>query len=43
VAGQEPPGRKLEFNLLGVHMVMSMTNYNKPVKITAPPVSEIVR
>jgi hypothetical protein len=35
--------RKLEFNLSGVSMVMTMSDYNKPVTITAPPSSKIVR
>lgn len=35
--------RKLEFNLMGVSMVMTMSDYNKPVTITAPPASKIVR
>jgi hypothetical protein len=35
--------RKLEFNLSGVNMVMTMSDYNKPVTITAPPASKIVR
>jgi hypothetical protein len=34
--------RKVEFNLLGVSMVMSMNDYNKPVHITAPPASKVV-
>jgi hypothetical protein len=34
--------RKLEFNLSGVSMVMSMTDYNKSVEISAPPASKIV-
>jgi len=34
--------RKLTFNLSGVSMVMTMTDYNKPVHITAPPASKVV-
>jgi hypothetical protein len=33
----------MTFDLSGVSMVMNMTDYNKPVHITAPPVSKIVR
>lgn len=35
--------RRMSFDLLGVSMVMSMTDYNKPVHITAPPASRIVK
>jgi hypothetical protein len=35
--------RKLEFNLSGMSMVMSMSDYDKPVSISAPPASKIVR
>ncbi|MET7278308.1 hypothetical protein ABZS29_08765 [Kribbella sp. NPDC005582] len=34
--------RKLSFNLSGVSMVMTTSDYNKPVSITAPPASKIV-
>ena len=34
--------RRLSFDLAGVSMVMNMTDYNKPVHITAPPASKIV-
>jgi hypothetical protein len=34
--------RRMTFDLGGVSMVMSMTDYNKPVHITAPPASKIV-
>lgn len=34
--------RRLSFDLSGVSMVMNMTDYNKPVHITAPPASKIV-
>ncbi|GAB2636737.1 hypothetical protein GCM10009743_10230 [Kribbella swartbergensis] len=34
--------RKLEFNLSGMSVVMTMSDYNKPVSITAPPASKIV-
>jgi len=34
--------RRLSFDLSGVSMVMSMSDYNKPVSITAPPASKIV-
>jgi hypothetical protein len=34
--------RQLSFDLAGVSMVMNMTDYNKPVHITAPPASKIV-
>jgi hypothetical protein len=33
---------KMSFDLQGVSMVMTMTEYNKPVTITAPPSSKIV-
>ncbi|TCC20783.1 hypothetical protein [Kribbella speibonae] len=35
--------RRMTFDLSGVSMVMTMTDYNKPVTITAPPASKIVR
>jgi hypothetical protein len=35
--------RKLTFELAGMSMVMTMSDYNKPVTITAPPASKIVR
>jgi energy-converting hydrogenase Eha subunit A len=35
--------RKLTFDLAGLSMVMTMSDYNKPVTITAPPASKIVR
>jgi hypothetical protein len=35
--------RKLTFQLAGIGMVMTMSDYNKPVRITAPPASKIVR
>src|SRR5206468_1863023 len=35
--------RRLSFDLGGVSMVMTMSDYNKPVSITAPPASKIVR
>ena len=34
--------RRLSFDLAGVSMVMTMSDYNKPVSITAPPASKIV-
>lgn len=34
--------RRLSFDLSGVSMVMSMTDYNQAVKISAPPASKIV-
>jgi len=34
--------RKISFDLAGVSMVMTMSDYNKPVSITAPPASKIV-
>lgn len=34
--------RKLSFNLSGVSMVMTTSDYNKPVSITAPPANKIV-
>ncbi|WP_432883978.1 hypothetical protein ACQPYH_42935 [Kribbella sp. CA-245084] len=34
--------RRMSFDLLGVSMVMSMTDYNKPVHIVAPPASKVV-
>ena len=34
--------RRMSFSLSGVSMVMNMTDYNKPVHITAPPASKIV-
>ncbi|MFB6723728.1 hypothetical protein ACFCV3_26345 [Kribbella sp. NPDC056345] len=35
--------RKVSFDLGGVSMVMTMSDYNKPVSITAPPAGKIVR
>lgn len=35
--------RRLEFNLPGISMVMTMSDYNKPVTITPPPANKIVR
>ncbi|TDD28713.1 hypothetical protein E1218_06250 [Kribbella turkmenica] len=35
--------RRLEFNLMGMSMEMTMSDYNKRVTITAPPASKIVR
>ena len=35
--------RRMTFDLSGVSMVMTMTDYNKPVHITAPPASKIVK
>jgi hypothetical protein len=35
--------RRMTFDLSGVSMVMNMTDYNKPVHITAPPASKIVK
>ncbi|GAA1148451.1 hypothetical protein GCM10009630_53720 [Kribbella jejuensis] len=35
--------RRLAFDLSGVSMVMNLTDYNKPVHITAPPASKIVK
>lgn len=35
--------RRMTFALSGVSMVMNMTDYNKPVHITAPPASKIVK
>ena len=34
---------RMSFDLSGVSMVMNLTDYNKPVSITAPPASKIVR
>jgi hypothetical protein len=34
--------RRMSFDLGGVSMVMTMSDYNKPVSITAPPASKIV-
>jgi hypothetical protein len=34
--------RKLEFNLAGIGMEMSLSDYNKPARISAPPASKIV-
>jgi hypothetical protein len=34
--------RRLSFDLGGVSMVMTMSDYNKPVSITAPPASKVV-
>jgi hypothetical protein len=34
--------RRMTFDLSGVSMVMTMSDYNKPVTITAPPASKIV-
>jgi hypothetical protein len=33
---------RMTFDLMGISMVMKMTEYNKPVTITAPPASKIV-
>ncbi|TDU90173.1 uncharacterized protein DUF1396 [Kribbella voronezhensis] len=35
--------RKMTFNLQGVSMVMTMSEYNHPVSIKAPPASKIVK
>jgi hypothetical protein len=35
--------RKLTFNLAGMSMLMTMSDYNKPVHITAPPASKMVK
>jgi hypothetical protein len=35
--------RRMTFDLNGVSMVMSMTDYNKPVNISAPPASKVVK
>ncbi|MFK4083034.1 hypothetical protein ACI2LF_02925 [Kribbella sp. NPDC020789] len=35
--------RKVAFDISGVSMVMTMSDYNKPVTITPPPASKIVR
>ncbi|WP_329004274.1 hypothetical protein OHA18_12835 [Kribbella sp. NBC_00709] len=35
--------RRMSFDLLGVSMLMTMTDYNKAVQITAPPASKIVK
>ncbi|TDW17814.1 hypothetical protein [Kribbella kalugense] len=35
--------RRMSFDLVGVSMLMTMTDYNKPVHITAPPASKIVK
>lgn len=35
--------RRMTFDLSGVSMVMNMSDYNKPVHITAPPASKIVK
>ncbi|TDW89348.1 hypothetical protein EV137_3141 [Kribbella pratensis] len=35
--------RRMTFDLSGVSMVMTMSDYNKPVNITAPPASKIVK
>jgi len=35
--------RRMDFNQLGIVMVINITDYNKPVHITAPPASKIVR
>ncbi|TCC40787.1 hypothetical protein [Kribbella speibonae] len=35
--------RRMTFDLSGVSMVMTMSDYNKPVTITAPPASKIVQ
>lgn len=35
--------RRISFDLGGASMVMNLTDYNKPVSITAPPASKIVR
>ena len=34
--------RRLSFDLSGVSMVMTMSDYNKPVSISAPPASKVV-
>jgi hypothetical protein len=34
--------RRMTFDLAGISMVMTMTDYNKPVHIAAPPASKIV-
>ncbi len=34
--------RRLSFDLSGVSMVMTMSDYNKPVSIAAPPASKVV-
>jgi hypothetical protein len=34
--------RRMSFDLSGVSMVMTMSDYNKPVRITAPPASKVV-
>jgi hypothetical protein len=35
--------RKVAFDLSGVSMVMTMSEYNKPVAITAPPANKIIK
>jgi hypothetical protein len=35
--------RRMTFDLSGVSMVMTMSDYNKPVHISAPPASKIVK
>jgi hypothetical protein len=35
--------RRMTFELAGMSMLMTMTDYNRPVTITAPPASTIVR
>ncbi len=35
--------RRMEFEVSGVSMVMTLSDFNKPVSITAPPASKIVR
>ncbi|MFI5729758.1 LppX_LprAFG lipoprotein [Kribbella sp. NPDC051587] len=35
--------RKVSFDLSGVSMVMTMSDYNKPVSITAPPANKIIK
>ena len=35
--------RRMSFDLLGISMLMTMTDYNKPVHITAPPASKVVK
>ena len=34
--------RRMSFNQLGIVMLVNMTDYNKPVHITAPPASKVV-
>lgn len=35
--------RRMSFDLLGISMLMTMTDYNKPVHISAPPASKLVK